>query len=154
MQKIKSFIENNSLSLIAFAILFGALTLGFIIGVSIPKTEAEPTTTIIGHIQNETETLGLKSLGTFTITAYCPCIKCCDKDDGITATGVKATAGRTIAVDPNVIPYGTELFIDGFTYRAEDTGGSIKGRKLDIFFNNHLEALEWGVREYEVFIYE
>lgn len=115
---------------------------------------AETTKPIDGNIQNETETLGLKSLGTFTITAYCPCVKCCNKDDGITATGVKATAGRTIAVDPDVIPYGTELFIDGFTYRAEDTGGSIKGNKLDIFFANHLEALEWGVREYEVFIYE
>lgn len=115
---------------------------------------AETTKPINGNIKNETETLDLKSLGTFTITAYCPCEKCCGKSDGITATGVKATAGRTIAVDPNVIPYGTELFIDGFTYRAEDTGGSIKGNKLDIFFNNHLEALEWGVREYEVFIYE
>ena len=115
---------------------------------------AETTKPIDGNIKNETETLGLRSLGTFTITAYCPCVKCCNKDDGITATGVKATAGRTIAVDPDVIPYGTELFIDGFTYRAEDTGGSIKGNKLDIFFANHLEALEWGVREYEVFIYE
>jgi 3D (Asp-Asp-Asp) domain-containing protein len=112
------------------------------------------TKPIDGNIKNETETLGLKSLGTFKITAYCPCEKCCGKTDGITATGVTATAGRTIAVDPNVIPYGTELFIDGFTYRAEDTGGSIKGNKLDIFFENHLEALEWGVREYEVFIYE
>ena len=115
---------------------------------------AETTKPIDGNIQNETETLGLRSLGTFTITAYCPCVKCCGKDDGITATGVKATAGHTIAVDPDVIPYGTELFIDGFTYRAEDTGGSVKGKKLDIFFENHLEALEWGVREYEVFIYE
>lgn len=154
MQKIKSFIEKNDLSIIALIAMFIIFMLGYFAGSATPKTETEPTTTIIGHIQNETETLGLKSLGTFTITAYCPCAKCCGKDDGITATGVKATAGRTIAVDPDVIPYGTELFIDGFTYRAEDTGGSIKGNKLDIFFANHLEALEWGVREYEVFIYE
>ena len=148
MNKINSFI----LLLAAIAAILLSFTLGFIGGSA--KTEAEPTTEIAEHIQNETETLGLRSLGTFTITAYCPCVKCCNKDDGITATGVKATAGRTIAVDPDVIPYGTELFIDGFTYRAEDTGGSIKGNKLDIFFANHLEALEWGVREYEVFIYE
>lgn len=153
MQKIKRFIEKNDLSIIALIAMFIIFMLGYFAGSATPKTEAEPTTTIIGHIQNETETLNLKSLGTFEITAYCPCEKCCGKSDGITATGVKATAGRTIAVDPDVIPYGTELFIDGFTYRAEDTGGSIKGNKLDIFFANHLEALEWGVREYEVFIY-
>jgi 3D (Asp-Asp-Asp) domain-containing protein len=131
-----------------------AFALALLLAFAIWGGDTAETTKPAGNIQNETETLGLKSLGTFTITAYCPCAKCCGKDDGITATGVKATAGRTIAVDPNVIPYGTELFIDGFTYRAEDTGGSIKGRKLDIFFANHLEALEWGVREYEVFIYE
>lgn len=80
-----------------------------------------------------------------TATAYCPCKRCCGKTDGITATGTKATAGRTIAVDPSVIPYGTKLLINGNTYIAEDCGGMIKGgNRVDIFFDTHEEALNFG----------
>lgn len=82
---------------------------------------------------------------TFTATAYCPCAKCCGKCDGITATGTKATAGRTIAVDPSFIPYGTEIIIAGNTYIAEDCGGAVKGNnRVDIFFDTHAEALQFG----------
>lgn len=81
---------------------------------------------------------------TVTATAYCACMKCCGKTDGITATGTKATAGRTIAVNPNVIPYGTQVIINGNTYVAEDCGGAIKGNDVDIFFNTHEEALIFG----------
>lgn len=88
----------------------------------------------------------------FEITAYCPCIKCCGKTDGITATGTIATEGRTIAVDPNKIPYGTEVIIDGKSYFAEDCGSAIKGNKIDLYFDSHQEALEWGVQEKEVII--
>lgn len=80
-----------------------------------------------------------------TATAYCPCMQCCGKTDGITATGTKATAGRTVAVDPSIIPYGTKLIINGNTYIAEDCGGAIKGaNRIDIFFNTHEEALQFG----------
>ena len=81
---------------------------------------------------------------TVTATAYCPCKKCCGKTDGITATGTQATAGRTIAVDPSIIPYGTEVIINGNTYVAEDCGGAVKGKDIDIFFNTHEEALQFG----------
>ena len=81
---------------------------------------------------------------TVTATAYCPCVKCCGKTDGITATGTKATAGRTIAADPSVIPYGTEVIINGNTYVAEDCGGVINGNDVDIYFNTHDEALQFG----------
>lgn len=91
-----------------------------------------------------------KSLGTFTVTAYCACSKCCGKSDGITATGTKAKQGRTIAVDPRKIPYGTRLKIGGHTYVAEDCGGAIKGNRLDIFFNNHNDALKFGVQKMKV----
>lgn len=77
-------------------------------------------------------------------TAYCPCVKCCGKSDGITATGTKATAGRTIAVDPSIFPYGTKIVINGNTYTAEDCGGAVEGNKVDIFFNTHEEALNFG----------
>lgn len=92
------------------------------------------------------------NLGTFTITAYCSCEKCCGKTDGITSTGTKATAGRTIAVDPNVIPYGTEILINGHTYIAEDCGGAIKGNRIDVYFDTHNEAVVFGRQQTEVFI--
>ena len=76
------------------------------------------------------------SLGEFKLTAYCDCMKCCNKTDGITASGTKATQGRTIAVDPKKIPYGTKIIINGNTYVAEDCGGSIKGNRIDIFLGS------------------
>lgn len=86
-------------------------------------------------------------LGEFKITAYCPCTKCCGKwANGITSTGVIAQANRTIAVDPKVIPYGTTVMIDGKEYIAEDCGGAIKGNRIDIYFDTHQEALQWGVK--------
>ena len=86
---------------------------------------------------------------TFTATAYCPCRKCCGKwADGITASGTTATAGRTIAVDKKVIPLGTHVIINGVEYVAEDTG--VKGKRIDIFFDSHSEALEFGRQKVEV----
>ena len=59
------------------------------------------------------------------------------KGDGITYTGTMATEGRTIAVDPNVIPLGTRVYIDGYGERiAEDIGGAIKGNKIDIYVDD------------------
>lgn len=101
-----------------------------------------------------------QSIGWFTVTAYCQCQICCGKDPsdpayGITATGTVATQGRTIAVDPDVIGYGSVVYfegIDGFGgYVAEDTGSSTRGNHIDLFFNEHKEALEWGIRQLEVF---
>ena len=89
---------------------------------------------------------------TVVATAYCPCNVCCGKCDGITATGTKATAGRTIAVDPSFIPYGTEVIINGNTYIAEDCGGAIKGNRVDIYFATHQEALNFGRRTVTAYI--
>lgn len=102
-------------------------------------------------------TPALVSLGEFKLTAYCACEKCCGKDPsdplyGITAYGYQVTAGRTIAVDPRVIPIGSEVVINGHTYVAEDVGGAIKENRIDIYFNTHQEALEFGVQYAEVFI--
>ena len=92
------------------------------------------------------------SLGEYKITHYCGCAKCCGKSDGITATGTRAEAGRTIAVDPGVIPYGTKVIIDGHEYVAEDCGGAIKGAVIDVFCASHEEALQRGVAVKEVFV--
>ena len=89
---------------------------------------------------------------TFKLTAYCPCMQCCGKTDGITASGTKATEGRTIAVDPDVIPFGTEVIINGHTYIAEDKGGAIKDNRIDVYFDSHQDALEFGVQYADVLI--
>ena len=89
------------------------------------------------------EETGWTSLGTFRITFYCPCQLCCGKyASGYTATGTEATEGRTIAVDPKVIPLGSKVRINGHVYVAEDTG--VRGHTIDIFVNSHEEALRLG----------
>ena len=113
----------------------------------VTETTSEPQTEPI------TET-PIKPLGKFKLTAYCACENCCGKSDGITATGTKATQGRTIAVDPSIIPYGTTVIINGDEYVAEDTGGAINGNVIDIFFDNHDEALEFGVQYANVYVKE
>ncbi len=81
----------------------------------------------------------------YKITAYCPCSLCCGKATGRTASGTKATAGRTVAA-PSNFAFGTKLNIGGTVYTVEDRGGAIKGNRIDIFVGSHAEALRWGVR--------
>ena len=59
----------------------------------------------------------------------------------------KATQGVTIATDPDVIPMGTEVEIDGHIYIAQDVGGAISGNRIDLYFDSHEDALQWGVQE-------
>lgn len=105
----------------------------------------------------EAEEPELVSLGEFTVTAYCACERCCGKwADGITAAGTEATEGRTVAVDPEVIGLGETVYFagaDGLVggYVAEDTGGAIRGRRIDLYMDSHEAALEWGVQDREVF---
>ena len=96
-------------------------------------------------------------LGEYTLTAYCPCTRCCGKGDGITATGTLAAEGRTIAVDPRVIPYGTHvllIFLDGTQreYIAEDCGGGVNGNHIDVFFSDHETARVFGVQYAMVYV--
>lgn len=94
-----------------------------------------------------------KHIGEFEITYYCPCTKCCGPDAvGITYSGTIAEQGRTVAVDPNVIPLGSTIIIDGHAFTAEDTGGAIKGNIIDIFVNSHEYALELGRHKADVWI--
>ncbi|WP_019537140.1 3D domain-containing protein [Paenibacillus ginsengihumi] len=67
---------------------------------------------------------------------------------GITSSGSKAEEGRTIAVDPSVIPIGTLVYIDGIGLRkAEDTGSAIKGARVDVFMNDVKQAIQFGVKK-------
>ena len=72
--------------------------------------------------------------------------------DTVTSTGKVPKVGRTIAVDPKVIPYGTRVYIPalGQTYIAEDCGGAIKGNKIDIFMSSEEKCISWGVRNIEI----
>lgn len=89
----------------------------------------------------------------FTAYAYCACEKCCGKwaQYGLTASGTVPQQGRTVAVDPDVIPLGSELWIDGEgPFIAEDTGSGINGSTIDVYHDSHADALEWGKREVTV----
>lgn len=93
------------------------------------------------------EDLDYINLGIFKTTAYCNCESCCGVGGGHhTATGTIPTVGRTIAVDKNVIPYGTTVNIEGKEYIAEDTGSAIKSKRIDIYYDTHANALVYGVK--------
>lgn len=111
----------------------------------------------------EPEEPALESLGEYKITHYCSCPVCCGvwaenrpvDENGqeivYTASGARAEAGRTIAVDPDVIPLGSAVIINGQEYIAQDTGGAIQGQRIDIYCGSHDEALQLGVITAEVF---
>jgi 3D (Asp-Asp-Asp) domain-containing protein len=78
-------------------------------------------------------------------TAYCHCPVCCGQwADGWTASGTRATAGRTLAADPGVFPIGTCLAFPDGPRVVEDTGSAIVGPRIDIYFGTHHEALVFG----------
>lgn len=92
------------------------------------------------------------SLGIYEVTAYCACEQCCGPyADGITYSGEPAVEGVTIAADIDKLPIGTELYIEGVGYRVvQDIGGSIYGDKIDVYFDSHQDALEFGRQQLEV----
>lgn len=96
----------------------------------------------------------LRSLGTFKITWYCPCRKCSGKWGYQTSSGARCTEGRTVAVDKRVIKEGVHLLINGHEYVAEDTGGSVKGKHIDIFNESHSTCLDnaHGEKYWEVYV--
>lgn len=83
------------------------------------------------------------------VTAYTPYDAGCN---GVTATGAAAKEG-VIAVDPSVIPLGTKVYIPGYGVAvAADTGGAIKGNRIDVCFSTKADAYNWGVKNLSVYI--
>ena len=74
---------------------------------------------------------------------------------GLSYTGEKLEWG-IIAVDPNVIPLGSTVYIPQFdmTFKAIDTGSAIKGNRIDIYFGNLTKALDWGIRNIDIIVIE
>ena len=106
--------------------------------------------------------LRARSLGTFTVTAYCACKICCGahginrpvvkgKSVVVTSSGELANEGITVAADPKVHPIGSHIIIQGVGLRiVQDTGGSINGNRIDVYFNSHARALSFGKQKLEV----
>ncbi|MBP1996188.1 ubiquitin-like domain-containing protein [Paenibacillus eucommiae] len=98
-------------------------------------------------------------LNNVTLTAYSADVASTGKSEGspgfgITFTGTKVSEGRTIAVDPKIIPLGWWVYIEGIGLRrAEDIGGAVKGKKIDVYYDNHEYANKFGLkRGYKVYV--
>lgn len=131
-----------------------------------PLTVDVPTTTTIEYVGESPEAhtgavvasveVEPVYLGEFKLTAYCSCEKCCGKWSKYnkTASGTTPEAGRTIAVDKDVIALGSEVVIDGKTYTAEDTGSKVDGNTIDVYHTSHKKALDFGVQYADVYLME
>ena len=82
-------------------------------------------------------------LGTYKLTYYCSCTKCCGSGGGITASGVVPQEGVTIA--SNSIPMGTKVSIEGQVYEVQDRGG-MASNVIDVYVSSHEKALNLGVK--------
>ena len=105
-----------------------------------------------GSTSTKAEDNEVQYLGKYKLTAYCGCKKCSGKWGTRTASGKKAKQGRTIAVDKRKIKLGSKVQINGKTYVAEDVGGGVKGKHIDIFYNTHSETRDHGVERSEVYL--
>ena len=122
-------------------------------------TKAKPAPVVKPAATTTTNTIpGLsvkyKKAMTLNATAYCPCSKCCGSySNGYTASGMKAGYG-VAAVDTRVIPLGTKLYVEGYGYCiAADTGGAIKGNRIDLCYGTHSAALSSGFGHKNVKVY-
>ncbi|GFR38397.1 hypothetical protein PRECH8_16930 [Insulibacter thermoxylanivorax] len=103
-------------------------------------------------------TFGVKKIIEATLTAYDAGPESTGKTEdhpeyGITYTGTKVKEGRTVAVDPKVIPLGWWMYIEGYGFRrAEDKGSGVKGNWVDIYFDSHEEAEKFGKKKGTVYI--
>lgn len=128
-----------------------------------PVDEVRVTGTRGGKVTEKGDNFSYSKVLTCNATAYDLSFQSCGKNPGhpaygITASGTRAQYG-TVAVDPKVIPLGTRMYIESadgsFVYGycvAEDTGGAIKGNKVDLFFNTNSECMQFGRRSVNVYI--
>ena len=88
------------------------------------------------------------------VTAYCKCQRCCGRyADGITASGFKLVPGCRVVAAPDWLPFGTVVHVPGYGPAAVlDRGGRITDNKLDVYFDNHADAVRWGKRKLAIAI--
>ena len=156
LKLIASLLAMESVALLALVIRAGADSLPE----DKPPAQAETGTAIIApepveEPENELIEAALLAsahrLDNVTVTHYDCCVECCGKTDGITASGVRATPGVTVAVDPDVIPLGADVLVDYGDgeicyYRADDTGSGVVGNHIDLCVADHQTAVQLGRR--------
>lgn len=115
-----------------------------------PKAVERPSTNSVTAAQTQPVSVPANNASqTFTMraTAY---TAYCEGCSGITANGTDIRSNpnlKVIAVDPRIIPLGTRVWVEGYGEAiAADTGGAIKGNKIDVFIPTKGQALEWGVK--------
>ena len=154
LKLIASLLAMASVALLALVIRAGADALSE----DKPPVQAETVTVApepVEEPENERIEAALLAsahrLDNVTVTHYDCCVDCCGKADGITASGVRATPGVTVAVDPAVIPLGADVLVDygdGMLhyYRADDTGSGVVGNCIDLCVADHQTAVQLGRR--------
>jgi 3D (Asp-Asp-Asp) domain-containing protein len=106
---------------------------------------------LVGFKDRETKFLKHITNERYVATAYLPVDSLEGRHSGLTVTGTVAQAYVAVAVDPEVIPINSWIWIDGLGWRkAEDTGNAIKGKKIDLCVSTKEEAMEFGVRKIRI----
>lgn len=118
------------------------------------STISSPERSVETAVENISESVNWRVVR-MRVTAYCGCSKCCGGfSDGLTANMHKIQKGDVFAAADKKYAFGTELIVPGYNLekpvKVMDRGGSIKGDRLDVFFNSHRQARVWGVRYLDV----
>ncbi|AST95167.1 3D domain-containing protein [Shouchella clausii] len=119
-----------------------------------PQLKGETATNEQAPSETESSPKEVSTTLTVEATAY---TASCNGCTGVTYTGIDLNANpnqKVIAVDPNVIPLGSKVYVEGYGEAiAADIGGAIKGNKIDVFIPNESEALQFGRQEVTVHVY-
>lgn len=117
------------------------------INTAVTEKSIQPTATAPSTTDNSSKELIVEA------TAY---TATCEGCSGITATGIDLNANpnqKVISVDPSVIPLGSKVYVEGYGEAiAGDTGGAIKGNKIDVFIPSKQDAINFGVKKLKVTI--
>ncbi|MCZ8523717.1 MULTISPECIES: 3D domain-containing protein [Paenibacillus] len=130
------------------------------VGTKNPVVVLSSTSPNMDEVTMSGVTFGYKQvLNNVKMTAYTAGVASTGKSSshpayGLTSSGTRVTEGRTIAVDPKVIPIGWWVYIEGLGFRrAEDTGGAVKGNHIDVYFESRDYAIRFGSkRGYTVYV--
>ena len=154
---LKSLKHNTLTTVILAVVCVGLVVLSIVQNIQynkMLKQQTEKYTELMIEQQPDIQDFPNRKLGRFTLSWYSP------KELGKTSpsqlktsTGTTPKEGRTIAVDPKVIPYGSIVYIQDYGYYiAEDCGGDIKSNRIDVFTASHENAIQQGKKVANVWI--
>ena len=120
-----------------------------LLSATLPETASPDSSPTIAEPSGQWETV------TMRVTAYCACKRCCGKfADGKTANGHEIQHNDAFVAADKMYPFGTEVIVPGYNndqpVTVLDRGRVIRGNRLDVFFDSHKTAREWGVKYLEV----